>query len=85
MQDPTPIIERLEAQHPEPRIHSEEPAARFVSELVEESGDEWWNKLMFQYRWGPREDARSAAKRIAAFMMPNLPQPGLVVETVIRW
>ena len=73
MQDSTPIIERLEAQHVEPSIHPEEPAARFISELVEEFGDEWCNKLMFQYRWGPKEDARSAAERISAVMMPDLP------------
>ena len=64
MQDSTPIIERLEAEHPEPSIHPPEPATRFLSELLEEFGDEWANKLMFQYRWGPKEDARSAAKRI---------------------
>jgi len=73
MQDSTPIIERLEAEHPEPSIHPDQPAARFVSELLEEFGDEWCNKLMFQYRWGPKEDARSAATRLAAVMMPDNP------------
>ena len=73
MQDSTPILERLEAEHPEPSIHPEEPAARFVSALLEEFGDEWCNKLMFQYRWGPKEDALSAAKRIAALMFPKPP------------
>ena len=73
MQDSTPIIERLEAEHPEPSIHPDEPAARFVSELLEEFGDEWCNKLMFQYRWGPKEDARSAARRISALMMTGFP------------
>jgi glutathione S-transferase len=77
MQDSTPIIERLEAEYPEPSIHPDEPAARFVSELLEEFGDEWCNKLMFQYRWGPREDARSAARRIAALMFPGLPWKAL--------
>jgi len=73
MQDSTPIIERIEAEYPEPSIHPDGPAARFVSELLEEFGDEWCNKLMFQYRWGPREDARSAARRISALMMPGYP------------
>ncbi|MCH2171863.1 glutathione S-transferase family protein [Myxococcota bacterium] len=73
MQDSTPIIERLESEVPEPSIHPVEPAARFISELLEEFGDEWCNKLMFQYRWGPKEDARSAAKRITALMMPEFP------------
>jgi len=77
MQDSTPIIERLEAEHPEPSIHPGEPAARFVSELLEEFGDEWCNKLMFQYRWGPKEDARSAAKRITASMLTGFPWKAL--------
>ncbi|MBW2242867.1 MAG: glutathione S-transferase N-terminal domain-containing protein, partial [Deltaproteobacteria bacterium] len=57
MQDSTPIIERLEEEHPEPSIHPETPALRFLSALLEEYGDEWCNKLMFQFRWGPKEDA----------------------------
>jgi len=88
MQDSTPIIERLEGEHPEPSIHPEEPAARFISELLEEFGDEWCNKLMFQYRWGPKEDARSAARRILKVMMPDLPlrllRPLLVPFTIRR-
>jgi glutathione S-transferase len=87
MQDSTPIIERLEAEHPEPGIHPEEPAARFVSALLEEFGDEWCNKLMFQYRWGPKQDARSAARRIAALMLSEWPWKALrplLVPLMIR-
>lgn len=73
MQDSTPIIERLEAEHPEPGVHPPEPAARFLSELLEEFGDEWCNKLMFHYRWGLKVDARSAASRIANIMFPTYP------------
>lgn len=77
MQDSTPILERLEGEHPTPSIYPKEPAARFISELLEEFGDEWCNKLMFQYRWGPKEDARSAAWRISASLMPNYPGKAL--------
>jgi glutathione S-transferase len=77
MQDSTPIIERLEAEHPERSIHPPTPAARFVSELIEEFGDEWCNKLMFQYRWGPRKDAVSAAARISSLMLPSYPMRAL--------
>jgi glutathione S-transferase len=73
MQDSTPIIERLEAEYPEPTIHPPQPAAGYLSALLEEFGDEWCNKLMFQYRWGVEEDARSAARRIAAMSMTDLP------------
>ena len=65
MQDSTPIIETLEAQFPEPSIHPEDPAARFISALLEEFGDEWGNKWMFHYRWRREVDQISAAERLA--------------------
>ena len=60
---------------------------RFLSALLEEYGDEWCNKLMFQYRWGPREDARSAAKRISDVMFRGSvlrPLQPLLVPLMIR-
>ncbi len=69
MQDTTPLIERFEAEHPEPTIHPPDPATRFLSELLEEFGDEWCNKLMFQYRWGPKSDRRSTGDRLARLML----------------
>ncbi len=70
LQDSTPILERLEAQHPEPTIHPADPVARFVSALLEEFGDEWGNKWMFHYRWAREVDQLSSAGRIARTMMP---------------
>jgi hypothetical protein len=52
MQDSTPILEMLEAEYPESSMHPLNPALRFLSEVLEEYGDEWVNKVMFQYRWG---------------------------------
>ncbi|HJQ59698.1 MAG TPA: glutathione S-transferase family protein [Vineibacter sp.] len=66
MQDSTPIIERLEAQLPEPSIHPDDKALRFLSELIEEYADEWGNKPMFHYRWSYEADCKSAAGRIAS-------------------
>ena len=65
LQDSTPIIETLEAKHPDPSIHPREPAAAFASALLEEYGDEWVNKPMFHYRWTYEADQVSAATRIA--------------------
>jgi glutathione S-transferase len=70
IQDSTPIIERVEALHPEPSIHPADPVVQFVSVLVEEFGDEWGNKWMFHYRWAREADVLSAAGRIARSMMP---------------
>ena len=63
IQDSTPIIERMEARHPEPSIHPEDPVARFISCLLEEFGDEWGNKWMFHYRWAREADQAAAADR----------------------
>jgi len=70
IQDSTPIIERMEAQAPEPTIYPEDPALRFVSALLEEYADEWGNKHMFHYRWFYEPDQRSAAERIARMNLP---------------
>jgi len=72
IQDSTPILEQLEAEHPEPSIHPEDPVAAFVSALIEEFGDEWGNKWMFHYRWAREADQDAAAGRIARTMMPGL-------------
>jgi glutathione S-transferase len=72
LQDSTPILERLEAEFPEPAIHPEDPATAFLSALLEEFGDEWGNKWMFHYRWAREVDRLSASERIAAAMMPGL-------------
>jgi glutathione S-transferase len=71
IQDSTPIIEAVDALHPEPSIHPSDPVARFVSVLLEEFGDEWGNKWMFHYRWAREADVLSAAGRIARSMMPT--------------
>jgi glutathione S-transferase len=72
IQDSTPILEKLEAQYPEPSIHPDDPVAAFVSALIEEFGDEWGNKWMFHFRWARAADQDSAAGRIARSMMPGL-------------
>lgn len=71
LQDSTPIIERLEPRHPEPSIHPTDPMPRFISDLLEEFGDEWGNKWMFHYRWAREVDRLSAAGRIARAMQPD--------------
>jgi len=71
IQDSTPIIERVEALHPQPSIHPADPTAKFISALLEEFGDEWGNKWMFHYRWAREVDQLSCAGRIARSMNPG--------------
>jgi len=78
LQDSTPILDAVEARHPEPSIHPADPVAAFVSALVEEFGDEWGNKWMFHYRWAREADQLSAGRRIAATMAPaGTPDEGI--------
>jgi glutathione S-transferase len=71
MQDSTPIIETIEARVPEPTIHPDDGTLRFLSELIEEFGDEWGNKWIFHYRWARDADQRSATERIVAGGFPD--------------
>jgi len=70
LQDSTPILETLEAEHPEPSIHPADPALAFLSALLEEYGDEWGNKSMFHYRWWYEPDRKSAGQRLAEANAP---------------
>jgi glutathione S-transferase len=71
VQDSTPILELVEARHPEPSIHPQAPELAFVSALLEEFGDEWGNKLMFHHRWWDEADQRSAALILARLSLPH--------------
>lgn len=85
MQDSTPIIERLEAAHPELAITPPDPRAAFVSALLEEFADEWLNKAMFHFRWAYEADQLWAAKRIVDMMTEGAPPPDRrPVEAAVR-
>jgi glutathione S-transferase len=70
IQDSTPIIDKMEMLFSQPSIHPE-GAAGFISELIEEFGDEWGNKWMFHYRWTREVDQLCSAGRIARMRAPK--------------
>jgi glutathione S-transferase len=82
LQDSTPIIEKLEAQFPEPSITPDDPGVAFLSVLLEDYADEWLNKAMFHYRWTYPQDQESAAKRISDMIFEGAEKPDGIEEQV---
>ncbi len=71
LQDSTPIMEKMEAQHPEFSTLPDMPELTFLSALLEEYGDEWGNKPMFHYRWWREVDQIAVSEGLAEAIMPK--------------
>lgn len=69
LQDSTPILEQLDDQGAGPSLHPADPALRFLSEVMEEYGDEWANKLMFYHRWAYPPDQQRCGRSLAAGLL----------------
>ncbi|WP_310621749.1 glutathione S-transferase family protein [Flexibacterium corallicola] len=59
--DSTPIIRKLETEHEGRAALPENPALRFLHDLIEDYADEWMTKIMFHYRWADAGNAEYVA------------------------
>lgn len=62
-QESTRMLFALETTHPEPSATPDDPALAALSLILEDYGDEWLNKCMFQQRWGHKPDRDQAGLR----------------------
>ncbi len=77
--DSTPLAWMLEERHTERSLFPDDPNVAYLSDLIEDMGDEWVTKMMFHYRWFREEDQRYSSRKIVS---DN--SPGLRGETMIE-
>jgi glutathione S-transferase len=65
--DSSPILRRLDAEHPARRVRPADPALAFIDSLLEDYGDEWLTKAMFHYRWAYDADVKRASSILPAW------------------
>lgn len=73
MNDSTPLAYALEREHPERSIVPDDPAQAYLSDLLEDFGDEWITKMMFHYRWYYAADRAFAQDWIVTSRDPLMP------------
>ena len=70
--DSTPLAFQLEERHSERSIIPDDPAMAFLSNLIEDLGDEWVTKMMFHYRWDLEIDQMYSSRQIISDNSPGL-------------
>ncbi|MAF62617.1 glutathione S-transferase family protein [Blastomonas sp. CCH5-A3] len=71
--DSTPIIRRLEAEHPGRSVLPEDELLGILDLLIEDFADEWMTKMMFHYRWHFAADAANAGPLLIFWQSPTYP------------
>lgn len=73
MNDSTPLAYALEREHAERSIIPGDPGHAYLSDLLEDFGDEWVTKMMFHYRWFYPADRLFAQGWIVTSRDPVMP------------
>jgi glutathione S-transferase len=84
LQDTTPILDWLEARHPQGAVLPGDPFQAFFCRLLEDWADEWLWRPALHYRWSHAPDARLLSHRIASEAMGHLPLPTAWVAAFVR-
>lgn len=84
LQDTTPILDWMEARHPEPPVAPNDAVAAVLSRLLEDYADEWLWRPALHYRWSYAPDARLLSHRIAAEAMHDVPLPTRWLAAQVR-
>lgn len=75
MNDSTPLAYALEREHPGARsIVPDDPVQAYLSDLLEDFGDEWVTKMMFHYRWYYDADRAFAQTWVVTSRDPVMPE-----------
>ncbi len=70
--DSTPLAYMLEQRHSERSIIPPDPGLAFLSDLLEDMGDEWCTKMMFHYRWYREIDQVYSSRQIISDNSPGV-------------
>lgn len=73
MNDSTPLAYALEREHAERSIIPSDPVQTYLSDLLEDFGDEWVTKAMFHYRWYYAADRLFAQNWVVTSRNPVMP------------
>ena len=84
MTDSTPMIAWLDTEFPEASIMPSDPAARFLSLLVEDFADEWLWRPAMHYRWSYADDRFVLGNRLGREILGPVPMPQAARRTIFQ-
>jgi glutathione S-transferase len=82
--DTTPIIAWLDERYPDRGVIPRDPAAAFMSRLLEDYADEWLWRPAMHYRWDYPEGAHHVSRVLVDEAARHVPLPGFVKRHLIR-